>query len=136
MPDGDGGLRRDTDKKVAVVFGQLSPRVEIELQGSHELARPLHRHHQHVLRVASRLEPGRRFLGEADDHGTHCGQGGTKRLFGERADAAAWPVCEAVLRLPAHLRLAGCDQVHRTCNGAHDSSGVPDGDVEDLLETQ
>src|SRR5712692_4230768 len=136
VADGDRRLRRDPDQEVALVFGQLTPCIEVQLQGAHQLARALHGHDEHVLRVASRLEPRCCVLRQSDHDRAHGRQRRPQGLLAEGADAASRAMGQAVLGLAAHLRLAGHHQVHRTRNRAHDASRMPDGHVEDLLETQ
>ncbi len=89
-----------------------------------------------MLRVASRLEPRGHVFGQPNDDRPHSGQRGPQGLLAEGADAATRAMGEAVLGLTAHLGLAGHHQVHRARHRAHDASRVPDGHVEDLLETQ
>ena len=71
VADGDRRLRCDPDQEVALVLGQLTPCVQVELQCAHQLARSLHRHHQHVLGVATRLEPRRGVFSQPHDDRAH-----------------------------------------------------------------
>ena len=136
MPNGDRALGCDPVEQVRLVFRQLPPCVQIELHRAHQLPGPLHRNHQHVLRMPPCLEARRCLVGQLQHHRAHRRQRCAQRLLLQVTDGALRSVGEVVLGLAKHLCLPRRHQVHRARDGAHDPAGVGEGDVQDLFERE
>src|SRR5450759_5954973 len=89
MPDCDRGFRCDSVQEGRLVLSELTPRVQVQLPRSHQLARALRGYDEHMLRMATALDPGSGPLVQLDHERAHGGDGGADRLVIELPGSSA-----------------------------------------------